>query len=612
MLNFLGIGGIRCGTSWTHLRLREHPELWLPEVKELQFWSWANNLGDDAVLDHLVVVYKAVFEERGPRVCGEVSPSYSAASLDVKMIKNIREINKELKIFLILRDPIERAFSQMKLQMFVREGLSSSEYLIKKSEGFAALDADRFLMHLNETVSWGDYHTIYQKWAAIFSPEQILVLQFEDIAEDPAHFLGQIASFLNVDPTFWRKNEAAAAHLREKRNYIENVEMPLVVRQALFERYYDKVIEISKFFGLDANAWLKKHLDILGKYAKGSTMNRRRRFQAVKAEPNEMNELKSALANQAAVALIHLTPEQAAATPFEVQEALWNQGVLGIYQHNEGLDCSDVQGAIKHFRALVGGPETQLHVYADNLYRFMKFQAHVELSPVQLYSLTYQYMKQFYNRCGRWPTKVLDIGLWRDHLGQALCCANLGVRFSGVSLKSRLPLSRGGLLSVFQSLGLEVPNPDGACDEVLFDAKPTDLQGQPSFELIFSHDTLEHVSDPETFVKGIFDVTAPSGYFIAHLDLSCHGYGDDPWAFLLLSDEEFAEKAGKDINIGNRLRHDDWWHLLARAGYKITSSIDGVLEVPENVKAAYPGRELSASSVCLACRKEAKKSESQP
>jgi len=37
--DFLGIGAQKAGTTWLHLNLRRHPGVWLPPVKELQYFN---------------------------------------------------------------------------------------------------------------------------------------------------------------------------------------------------------------------------------------------------------------------------------------------------------------------------------------------------------------------------------------------------------------------------------------------------------------------------------------------------------------------------------------------------------------------------------------------
>ena len=44
-ISFLVIGAQKAGTSWLHTMLRKHPQLWLPDCKELHFWDWNHSKG---------------------------------------------------------------------------------------------------------------------------------------------------------------------------------------------------------------------------------------------------------------------------------------------------------------------------------------------------------------------------------------------------------------------------------------------------------------------------------------------------------------------------------------------------------------------------------------
>ena len=257
MLHFLGIGPTRCGTTWTNYMLRMHPQLWLPKVKELQFWWWLcrRNGGPDIsrhpdLFERMVNTYKEVFEGRGSHVCGEISPNYCVLPPDI--IEKIREINPGLKSFMIVRDPIDRSFSQMKLQLFYKEGIKPGE--------FKHLTADRFLEYLGQKEYYNDYEHHYDAWTSVFPPDQLLILDFEDISRRPANFLGKIADHLGVDPFFW---DDQLDKLIKIYNQIEAVEMPHEVRFILFNRYKRQAIKIAERFNLNTDLWLSRHKDIL-------------------------------------------------------------------------------------------------------------------------------------------------------------------------------------------------------------------------------------------------------------------------------------------------------------------------------------------------------------
>ena len=51
--DFLGIGAQKAATSWLDSILRNHPDVWLPPVKELHYWSDADWVRDPKILDRL-------------------------------------------------------------------------------------------------------------------------------------------------------------------------------------------------------------------------------------------------------------------------------------------------------------------------------------------------------------------------------------------------------------------------------------------------------------------------------------------------------------------------------------------------------------------------------
>ena len=46
-IDFLGIGAQKSGTTWLSEHLKPHPGVFIPEVKELHYWDWRQNLGLD-------------------------------------------------------------------------------------------------------------------------------------------------------------------------------------------------------------------------------------------------------------------------------------------------------------------------------------------------------------------------------------------------------------------------------------------------------------------------------------------------------------------------------------------------------------------------------------
>jgi len=66
---FLAVGAAKTGTSWLHQCMREHPNIFVPERKEIDFFSWNHNNGPKW--------YRTFFSAReNKEEAGEISPSY--------------------------------------------------------------------------------------------------------------------------------------------------------------------------------------------------------------------------------------------------------------------------------------------------------------------------------------------------------------------------------------------------------------------------------------------------------------------------------------------------------------------------------------------------------
>ncbi|MCB1959392.1 MAG: hypothetical protein KDE68_02520 [Rhodocyclaceae bacterium] len=101
---FLGIGAPKCGTTWLAECLLEYPQVCVPEVKEVVYFSSAKKLerGDAWYLAH--------FDPAGDaKAVGEFSVTYHAGGADVAA--RIQALAPEVHVLAVLRDPVERAFS---------------------------------------------------------------------------------------------------------------------------------------------------------------------------------------------------------------------------------------------------------------------------------------------------------------------------------------------------------------------------------------------------------------------------------------------------------------------------------------------------------------------
>lgn len=184
--DFLGIGAQRCGTTWLYENLRSHPEIFMPETKEINFFSTINGNFDKGLK-----WYESFFRE-APPTCrrGEITPEYL---LDTMAAQRIFDCLGPIKIIAILRNPLHRAYSSY------GKGLREEDWNVSFEE-FVRINMDF-------CIDRGKYYELIQSYIKIFGRENLLIKIYEDILIDPHDFLVDIYRFLGVDVNFISKQE---------------------------------------------------------------------------------------------------------------------------------------------------------------------------------------------------------------------------------------------------------------------------------------------------------------------------------------------------------------------------------------------------------------------
>ena len=100
--DFLGIGTQKGGTTYLHGLLQEHPQVFLAHPKELHYFSLHHGRHVGWYADHFADA------STGQR-CGEVTPYYLFHPLAAE---RIHAAIPNVKLVVLLRDPVERALSQ--------------------------------------------------------------------------------------------------------------------------------------------------------------------------------------------------------------------------------------------------------------------------------------------------------------------------------------------------------------------------------------------------------------------------------------------------------------------------------------------------------------------
>jgi hypothetical protein len=223
--HFLCIGAQKAATSWLWVMLRQNPKIWMPPVKELHFfdhlyipenrawtlnhilkgtaqtreWHVNNNVINPDYFRYLAdMETKEPFTESWYRACynrpdadgkvlGDITPEYS--TLPEEGIHYIRELlGSKLRLIYIIRNPLERALSQLKMNLTRR----SQE---NESEAFWLNAAKKSVI-----LQRGDYKTYIPRWEKNFHHENILYLPYQMVKNDPKKFLREVETHIGVAP----------------------------------------------------------------------------------------------------------------------------------------------------------------------------------------------------------------------------------------------------------------------------------------------------------------------------------------------------------------------------------------------------------------------------
>ncbi len=202
--NFLVVGASKSGTSSLYHYLKQHPDIFLSEKqKEGRFFSQMANCFDgpgDTVVEKTITKdvesYKLLFEGYNQeRAIGDISPEYLYFHEQaIPLIKSI--LGNDVKIIIILRNPIDRAFSAYThFKRDKRESLSFEEALEKEMER----ENQNWLWTWKYKQS-GFYTTQVKAYFDNF--KQVKVFLYDDLLNNQAKVLKEICVFIGIDSGF--------------------------------------------------------------------------------------------------------------------------------------------------------------------------------------------------------------------------------------------------------------------------------------------------------------------------------------------------------------------------------------------------------------------------
>jgi hypothetical protein len=282
--DFIGIGAQKAGTTWLSHNLQLHPDVWMPRNSELHYFDdrindpknpisrfygritgkgqvdrrWRRQVrsclrhhagrvpGRDLLWDLRYFAgapgdgwYASLFEPGRGMVKGEITPAYSTLTLED--VAHVHDLVPEAKIIFLMRNPIERAWSQfvMRLDRSGKRDLGLTRYrkLLRNVER----EGSR---------SRTDYLQALENWTAFYPEERIFVGFLEDVHFYPEDLLGSVYRFLGVDASFRPRGVGERVNARSAGRMTTDAAVYLA------GLYREEVSRLGEHFGGYASFWL--------------------------------------------------------------------------------------------------------------------------------------------------------------------------------------------------------------------------------------------------------------------------------------------------------------------------------------------------------------------
>lgn len=295
--DFLVVGAAKSGTTSLFHYLNAHPDVFIPELKELWYLQVMKNPNKEILsrwskIPTNLLSYSGMFlGAREDQVCGDMTPSYLMfPKYTIETINEslTEEQKKNLKIIIILREPIAKIKSHYRFNLKI-----GTEYLPFNK----ALELEKERIADN-TLSIGFSYvqsTLYYEQVKAFLEafDKVKVFLFDDLKDNPKHLMTDLYDFLNID-------QIESVDLNKRYNTTDSVggnnslsskikrlafyfpfmsSLPVKYQKAMYKRNYDRVstelspnnlkrvkkvfredvLKLQELINRDLSKWLKEY-----------------------------------------------------------------------------------------------------------------------------------------------------------------------------------------------------------------------------------------------------------------------------------------------------------------------------------------------------------------
>ena len=200
--NFFIVGAPKCGTTSLCRYLKQHPDIFIPDLKEPSYFSHdlrPSRTGSPMALGDYLNLFKGI----NSKAIGEGSTQYLYSKIAAQEIYNF---NPDAKIIIMLRNPADFLYSyhnqlllglvediqDFKLALEAEPERKAGNRIPKECTGETTL-------YYSEVAKFAEQ---VERYYDLFGQNRVQIIIFEDFKTDTAQVYRSTLDFLEVDPEF--------------------------------------------------------------------------------------------------------------------------------------------------------------------------------------------------------------------------------------------------------------------------------------------------------------------------------------------------------------------------------------------------------------------------
>lgn len=254
------IGAMKCGTTSLYDYLKSHPAICPAIDKEPEYFSENQDHGCQ------VSSYEHLWDFDATRHCYalEASTGYSKYSIETGVPQRMAAYGIQPRFIYLVRDPFQRIESQY---------------------DFTRVYYPEFAIDDPHHIEQSDYYLQLAQYQPYFARERFLILDFDELAKEPARTLDRVYAFLDLEAHYPRKfkpsnvtrrqsstwrhrlkgrlratfgSQQDVSHLHKERDRLVTAEKRYLTsdeRQRIHARLQDNMARLHHEYGVDVAKW---------------------------------------------------------------------------------------------------------------------------------------------------------------------------------------------------------------------------------------------------------------------------------------------------------------------------------------------------------------------